>query len=97
LATISGGAMIARLPRNTVLKVVGTLSSSTQTNSGSLGTSPKRGFLMSSQRVSADLRMTEGSPGPGMPANSRIVAHPVAARASTTSRMSRPVTMGALP
>jgi hypothetical protein len=47
--------------------VVGVLSSSTQMYSGSLRTSPKRGFLISSQRVSADLRLMVGSPGLGMP------------------------------
>src|SRR5205823_7354428 len=49
-ATISGDAMMADCPRSSVAIVVGTLSSSTQTYSGSLGTSPKRGFLISSQR-----------------------------------------------
>src|SRR5207248_11528230 len=62
LATISGCAMIADFPRSSVVIVVGTLSSSTQTYSGSLATSPYRGFLMSSQRGSADLMTTEGSP-----------------------------------
>src|SRR5437762_6711194 len=59
LATISGCAMMADWPRSSVVIVVGTLSSSTQTYSGSLATSPKRGFLMRSQRVSADLMTTE--------------------------------------
>jgi hypothetical protein len=53
--------MIALLPRISVVSVVGTRSSSTQMYSGSLGTSPNRGFLISSQRVSADLRSTDGS------------------------------------
>jgi hypothetical protein len=39
-ATTSGVAMIADLPRRSVVIVVGTLSSSTHTYSGSLGTSP---------------------------------------------------------
>ena len=59
--------MIAPLPRTSVVIVVGSLSSSTQTYSGSLRTSPKRGFLMRSQRVSADLRLMVGSPGLAMP------------------------------
>src|SRR5436190_565374 len=46
--------MMAPLPRMRVVSVVGTLSSSTHTYSGSLGTSPKRGFLMRSHRLSAD-------------------------------------------
>ena len=53
--------MRALLPRISVVSVVGTLSSSTQMYSGSLGTSPKRGFLMSSHRASADLRSIVGS------------------------------------
>ena len=79
LATISGGAMIALLPRRSVVIVVGILSSSTQMYSGSLRTSPKRGFLMSSQRVSADLRSTVGSGVMGMPAIWRKPLHPVTA------------------
>src|SRR5262252_5225853 len=67
LVTTSGDAMIAPLPRTSVVKVVGILSSSTQTYSGSLGTSPNRGFLIKSQRVSAGLIATEGSPAFGSP------------------------------
>ncbi|OGL05581.1 MAG: hypothetical protein A3H48_02770 [Candidatus Rokubacteria bacterium RIFCSPLOWO2_02_FULL_71_18] len=67
LATTSGAAMIAPLPRTSVVTVVGILSSSTHTYSGSLGTSPNRGFLMSTQRVSADRSAIEGSPGIGTP------------------------------
>src|SRR6266702_4684123 len=64
LATISGGAMSAFLLMSPV-NVKGILSSSTQMYSGSLGTSPKRGFLIKSQRVSAGLIVTDGSPGDG--------------------------------
>src|SRR5919108_1427590 len=85
-ATISGVAMIALLPRNSVVMVVGTLSSSTQTYSGSLGTSPNRGFLMSSQRVSADLMTTDGSPGSATPRNFFIVEHPERATSGTSSQ-----------
>ena len=88
LATISGGAMIALLPRTRVVSVVGSLSSSTHTYSGSLRTSPKRGFLMSTQRVSADLRLMVGSPGPVMPSIERTVLQPDAAT-STTSNTAR--------
>src|SRR5918996_4411182 len=88
LATTSGGAMIALLPRTRVVSVVGILSSSTQMNSGSLRTSPNRGFLMSSQRVSADFRLMVGSPGVAMPKSWRTVPHADVAR-STTSRPAR--------
>src|SRR5262245_11399451 len=76
LVTISGDAMIAPLPRTSVVKVVGILSSSTQTYSGSLGTSPNRGFLIRSQRVSAGLIATDGSPALGSPKTLRIVEQP---------------------
>src|SRR5947207_14730607 len=66
-ATTSGGAMIALLPRTRVVSVIGILSSSTQTYSGSLGTSPNRGFLMRGQRVSADLVALEGCGGASPP------------------------------
>jgi oligopeptidase B len=90
-ATTSGGAMIALLPRSSVVIVVGSLSSSTQMYSGSLRTSPNRGFLMSSQRVSADLRLTVGSGVTGMPTTWRKPLHPVTAsiakkRSPTTYR-----------
>ena len=67
--------MIALLPRSSVVIVVGSLSSSTQMYSGSLRTSPNRGFLMSSQRVSADLMLTVGSAVTGMPAIWRKPLH----------------------
>src|SRR3989475_1792764 len=86
LATISGCAMIADWPRSSVVIVVGTLSSSTHTYSGSLGTSPKRGFLMRSQRVSADLMTTDGSPGSRTP---RIVFIVVQPERATTGRSSQ--------
>src|SRR5438034_6329139 len=86
LATTSGVAMMADLPRSSVAIVVGSLSSSTQTYSGSLGTSPYRGFLMSSQRVSADLITTDGSPGSRTPMIFFIVAQPVNATAGRSSQ-----------
>jgi hypothetical protein len=90
-ATISGGAMIARWPRKSVVIVVGTLSSSTQTYSGSLGTSPYRGFLMSSQRGSADLMTMDGSPGSATPRTFFTAEHPdratAAARRQTRDRV----------
>src|SRR5262245_46240637 len=76
LVTTSGDAIIAPLPRTSVVKVVGILSSSTQTYSGSLGTSPNRGFLIRSHRVSAGLIATDGSPAFGSPKTLRIVEHP---------------------
>src|SRR5436190_18362637 len=86
LATISGCAMMADWPRSSVVIVVGTLSSSTQTYSGSLATSPKRGFLMRRQRVSADLMTTDGSPGSRTP---RIVFIVVQPERATTGRSSQ--------
>jgi hypothetical protein len=80
--------MMALCPRTRVVIVVGVLSSSTQMYSGSLRTLPKRGFLISSQRVSADLRLMVGSPGLGMPSIWRTLLHPDAARRTT----SRPTT-----
>src|SRR5206468_6548960 len=88
-ATISGDAMMADCPRSSVVIVVGTLSSSTQTYSGSLGTSPKRGFLISSQRVSADLIATDGSPGEGTPSTWRTPAQPGSARSSASDSVRR--------
>src|SRR5437879_1315296 len=79
-------AMISGWPRSSVVIVVGTLSSSTQTYSGSLATSPKRGFLMRSQRVSADLMTTEGSPGSRMPRIFFVMAQPVRATAGRSSQ-----------
>src|SRR2546430_17459034 len=63
------------------VNVKGILSSSTQMYSGSLGTSPKRGFLIKSQRVSAGLIMTDGSPGGGTPGALRPGEEPGRARA----------------
>src|SRR2546426_1439569 len=63
------------------VNVKGILSSSTQMYSGSLGTSPKRGFLIKSQRVSAGLIVTDGSPSGGTPNPRRTVAQPESARA----------------
>src|SRR5512134_898078 len=60
-ATISGGAIRVDLPKTTRLNVTGSLSSSTQTYSGSLATSPKRGFLMSSHLGSLARIATLGS------------------------------------
>src|SRR5262249_10105746 len=74
LATTSGVAMMAPLPRMRVVSVVGTLSSSTHTYSGSLGTSPKRGFLMRSHRLSADFSAV-GSPRDSDPRRLFIVLH----------------------
>src|SRR5262245_15607882 len=76
LVTTSGDAMIAPLPRTSVVKVVGILSSSTHMYSGSLGTSPNRGFLTRSHRVSADLIATDGSPEFGSPKTLRIDEQP---------------------
>ena len=74
------------MPRIRVFRLVGTLSSSTQTYSGSLGTSPYRGFWMRSQRASADFS-SEGSPPDGSPAIRRTVSHPVnVARRAQASR-----------
>src|SRR5437588_12956821 len=87
-ATISGDAMMADCPRSSVVIVVGTLSSSTQTYSGSLGTSPKRGFLISSQRVSADLMTTEGSPGSTMPTSFFNMLQPETASTGSRSQTS---------
>src|SRR5262245_24594678 len=76
LATISGGASRLDLPRTSPFHVKGTLSSSTQMYSGSLGTSPKRGFLIRSQRGSVGRRATLGSFCLGRPASSRRLTHP---------------------
>src|SRR6185436_1261774 len=92
LVTTSGDAMMAPLPRTSVVKVVGILSSSTQTYSGSLGTSPNRGFLINSQRVSADLIATEGSPALGSPRILRIDEQPKVARRTTVSKRKRRIT-----
>src|SRR5438552_4900664 len=93
LATISGGAMIAFLLMSPV-NVKGILSSSTQMYSGSLGTSPKRGFLIKSQRVSADLIATDGSPGEGTPSTWRTPAQPGSARSSASHNVSRGFILG---
>ena len=89
LATTSGGAMRLDLPNTSVFIVVGILSSSTQMYSGSLGTSPKRGFLMRSHLGSADLISTLGSLCLGNPTSSRKLTHPddtVAVRQSPSPR-----------
>src|SRR6266571_6040578 len=86
LATISGGAMRLLLPKTSVPMVVGILSSSTQMYSGSLATSPKRGFLMSSHLGSAALISTLGSSTLGRPASSRRVVAPQALRVTPTTR-----------
>src|SRR5262249_60046162 len=76
LATTEGGAMMLPLPKTSVFSVEGTLSSSTQMYSGSLGTSPNRGFLMSSHFGSVARSVTLGSLCMGNPASSRILTHP---------------------
>src|SRR5215510_7769351 len=76
LATIAGGAMMLPLPKTSVLSEVGIFSSSTQMYSGSLATSPNRGFLMSSHFGSVARSVTLGSPYAGKPASSRILTHP---------------------
>src|SRR5207302_10745099 len=95
LATISGGAMIAPLPRISVVIVRGTLSSSTQMYSGSLRTSPKRGLLIRSQRGSADLSSMVGLPGPWMPRTLRTEVQPDTA--TTTSNQTTRAFMRRLP
>src|SRR2546427_5070647 len=69
------------------VNVKGILSSSTQMYSGSLGTSPKRGFLIKSQRVSAGLIATDGSPGDATPSAWRTVAQPEGARTNAGPRV----------
>jgi hypothetical protein len=69
------------------VNVKGTLSSSTQMYSGSLATSPKRGFLIRSQRVSADLMVTDGSPGDGTPSTWRTPEQPETARARASASL----------
>src|SRR5437016_7294932 len=71
------------------VNVKGILSSSTQMYSGSLGPSPKRGFLIKSQRVSAGLIATDGSPGDGTPSAWRTVAQPESARTSASHSVRR--------
>src|SRR2546428_4988000 len=88
LATISGAATSAFLLMRPV-NVKGLLSSSTQMYSGSLGTSPKRGFLIKSQRVSAGLIATDGSPGDGAPSAWRTVGQPGSARSSASHSVRR--------
>src|SRR2546426_11859384 len=66
------------------VNVKGILSSSTQMYSGSLGTSPKRGFLIKSHRVSAGLIATDGSPGDATPSARRTGAQPESARTSAS-------------
>src|SRR6266511_556602 len=87
LATISGGAMRLLLPKTSVPMVVGILSSSTQMYSGSLATSPKRGFLMSSHLGSAALISTDGSESLGIPASSlRLGSSPPQAESERETR-----------
>src|SRR5439155_14985933 len=76
LATTSAGAMMLFLPKTSAFIVKGTLSSSTQTYSGSLATSPNRGFLMSSHLGSVGRIVTLGSFWIGKPASLRQLAHP---------------------
>ena len=85
--------MIEPVPNTTVPKVVGVLSSSTQTYSGSLGTSPNRGFLIRSHRVSADLIVTEGSPLLGTPMTLFAAEQPDAVTATTTASSTKPRTV----
>src|ERR1700682_5314842 len=85
LDTISGEAMRLDLPNTRVPIVVGILSSSTQVYSGSLGTSGKRGFLMSSHLGSAALISTLGSSTLGRPTSSRRRAPPQGLRATATT------------
>src|SRR6266542_6730339 len=76
LATTSAGAMMLFLPKTSVFIVKGTLSSSTQTYSGSLATSPSGGFLMSSHLGAVARIVTLGSFWIGKPASSRKLTHP---------------------
>ncbi len=71
------------------VNVKGILSSSTQMYSGSLGTSPKRGFLIKSQRVSAGLIVTDGSPGDGTPSAWRTEEQLESARTSASHSVRR--------
>src|SRR3989441_10474211 len=71
------------------VNVKGILSSSTQMYSGSLGTSPKRGFLIKSQRVSAGLIVTDGSPGDGTPSAWRTEEQLGGARTSASHHRRR--------
>src|SRR5215475_6360508 len=75
-ATTDGGAIMLPLPKTSVFSVEGTLSSSTQMYSGSLATSPNRGFLMSSHFGSVARSVTLGSLCAGNPASSRTLTHP---------------------
>jgi hypothetical protein len=85
--------MIEPLPNTTVPRVTGVLSSSTQTYSGSLGTSPNRGLRISSHLVSADLIATEGSPALGTPMTCFAVEQPNAVTAMTASSAMRRAVM----
>src|SRR5713101_6499214 len=86
LATISGGAMRLDLPNTSVPMVVGILSSSTQTYSGSLGMSGNRGFLMSSHLGSAALISMLGLSNFGRPTSSRRLVPPQAFSVTATTR-----------
>src|SRR5215471_10681988 len=82
-ATSSGAAIMLDLPKTRLFMVVGTLYSSTQMYSGSLGTSPKRGFLIRSHLGSVGLRVTLGSFCLLYPASSRTLTHPPAKMPAT--------------
>src|SRR5262245_2030458 len=97
LATISGGAMIDFEPRISVLNVVGTLSSSTQMYSGSLATSPNRGFCTSNHRFSAERWLTDGSPALGRPTSSRTFEHPESSTTVQRTPTLKRLIMRALP
>src|ERR1700730_213389 len=85
LDTISGEAMRLDLPNTRVPIVVGILSSSTQTYSGSLGRRGRRGFCRSTHLGSAALISTLGSSTLGRPTISRRLAPPQALRAMATT------------
>jgi hypothetical protein len=96
-ATTSAGARIELVPRIRVFRLVGTLSSSTQMYSGSLGTSPYRGFWIRSHRASADFS-SDGSPPGGSPTIMRAVSHPVdIARRAQASRRAHDFAMRTVP
>src|SRR5215469_2260797 len=86
LDTTEGGAMRLYLPKIKPFIVKGILSSSTQTYSGSLGTSPKRGFLMRSHRVSVGRIATLGSFCFGKPMSSRKLKSPQPEHTSPTAQ-----------
>src|SRR3989442_4675819 len=71
------------------VNVEGILPSFPDMYSGSLGTSPKRGFLIKSQRVWAALIVADGSPSDGTPSAWRRVAQPASARTSASHSVRR--------